>query len=170
MVEGVSPERTELLELLEEVAATVAGIDPAAPDAAARLEAAHPFRSPGMRRVRALAKVGVEQGWLLPREAGTEVRFGRLAKDLRGHAVDCVLMSGRALGHTHPRGEVNIGFAWEGEAPRFDGQPEGWIVFPPGSHHVPTVTGGRMLFVYFLPGGEVVWDPPPPPSAGSPSA
>jgi hypothetical protein len=58
--------------------------------------------------------------------------------------------------HKHPRGEVNLSFALEG-APRFDGQPEGWVVFPPGSEHVPTVTGGRMLIAYFLPGGAIEW-------------
>ena len=83
--------------------------------------------------------------------------FGRLAKDMGGYAVDCVLMEGKALGHTHPRGEINISYDWEGE-PRFDGFEPGWVVYPPGSHHVPTVTGGKMLFVYFLPGGEVTWD------------
>jgi hypothetical protein len=31
------------------------------------------------------------------------------------------------------------------------------VVFPPDSAHVPTVTGGRMLIVYFLPGGAVEW-------------
>ncbi len=49
-----------------------------------------------------------------------------------------------------------LGFAVEGD-PRFDGQPEGWIVFAPGTQHVPTVTGGRMLIAYFLPGGAVEW-------------
>ena len=30
-------------------------------------------------------------------------------------------------------------------------------IFAPDTAHVPTVTGGRMLIVYFLPGGEVEW-------------
>ena len=55
-----------------------------------------------------------------------------------------------------PRGEVNLCFAVDGE-PRFDGQAEGWVTFAPDSQHVPTVSDGRMLIVYFLPGGEVEW-------------
>ena len=158
MADEVPAEKQELLEILAEIAPTIDRTDLAASNAAARLEAAHPFTSPGMRRIRELCERGVAGGWLVPREASPRVRFGRLAKDLGGYAIDCVLMEGPALGHTHPKGEINIGFAWEGEDPRFDGMPEGWVVYPPGSHHVPTVTGGKMLFVYFLPGGEVVWD------------
>ena len=41
-----------------------------------------------------------------------------------------------------------------GEA-RFDGHPEGWVVFGPDSVHVPTVSDGEMLILYFLPGGEI---------------
>ena len=65
-----------------------------------------------------------------------------------------------AAGHTHTNGEINLGFAVKGD-PKFDGRPAGWVVFPPGSHHIPTVTGGEMLLVYFLPVGKVAWDPPP---------
>lgn len=149
--------RQELEEILGEIVPTLDQLDLAAPDCAEALEAAHPFPSPGMKRIRALCAKGIEEGWLVPREGGPRVRFGRLAKDLGGYTVDCVLIEGKALGHTHPKGEVTIGFAWEGE-PTFDGHPEGWVVYPPESHHVPTVEGGTMLFVYFLPGGEVVWD------------
>lgn len=160
MVDEKPAELGELLEILAEIVPTIDGVDLSAADAPARLEATHPFASPGMSRIRQLCEVGVRDGWLVPRVASPDVRFGRLAKDLGGYAVDCVLMEGAALGHTHPKGEINIGFAWEGEAPRFDGKPQGWLVYPPGSHHVPTVTEGKMLFVYFLPGGEVVWDQP----------
>lgn len=152
------PARRELQSILEGFVPTIDALDLTAADAAARLETAHPFEGETMERVRALCEAGMEEGWLVPRQGGPDVRFGRLAKDLGGYSVDCVLMSGAALGHTHPKGEINIGFAWEGEDPRFDGHPAGWVVYPPGSHHVPTVTDGRMLFVYFMPGGEVEWD------------
>lgn len=150
-------EQIELGEILESLLPTIDALDLAASDAAAQLEAAHPMAGETMQRVRALCATGLEAGWLAPREAGPKVRFGRFAKDMGGYAVDAVLMEGAALGHTHPRGEINIGLAWEGE-PLFDGEPAGWSVYPPGSHHVPTVTGGRMLFVYLTPGGEVIWD------------
>ena len=48
-------------------------------------------------------------------------------------------------------------FALHGH-PRFDGHGPGWLVYPPNSRHVPTVTGGRMLIAYFLPAGEIVFD------------
>ena len=57
---------------------------------------------------------------------------------------------------------INLGFAMSGK-PLFDGRPPGWVVFPPASHHIPTVTGGEMLIVYFVPGGQVVWDAAPKP-------
>jgi hypothetical protein len=132
--------------------------------ASAALNMAHPLSSPEMKRLRELCAKGVSEGWLVPKPAGPDCLFGRLAKDWNGYAIDCVLMSGKAMGHTHTKGEINIAIPWEGKDPRFDGWPAGWVVFPPGSHHVPTVTDGKMLFVYFLPGGEVKWDPAPKPS------
>jgi hypothetical protein len=59
----------------------------------------------------------------------------------------------------HPGGEVNWCVALDGD-PRFDGQPAGWVVMPPGSGHVPTVSGGRMLIVYLLPGGKIEFTKP----------
>jgi hypothetical protein len=157
-----SPARIELEDLLENLVPAVRSVDLAdAPSAATTLNEVHPLKSKAMKRIRDLCEVGLQEGWLTPKRAGPDCTFGRLVKDMQGYAVDCVLMRGKALGHVHPNGEVNICFPWDGEAPRFDGHPPGWVVFPPGSHHVPTVTGGQMLFVYFLPGGAVTWDPPP---------
>ena len=83
------------------------------------------------------------------------MRFGRVSKALpetRDFAVDAVDMEGPGPPHTHPRGELNLCFALDG-SPTFDGQPPGWVVLGPGSWHVPTVAGGRMAILYFLPGG-----------------
>jgi hypothetical protein len=144
-----------LRDLLPEIDAVDAADGMAA---AATLNRRLPFDGPVVGRIRTLCAQGVDAGWLLPRAAGPNVRFGRLAKDLGGYAVDCVWMKdGSGVGHTHTKGEINMCFAWEG-TPRFDGHPPGWVVFAPGSHHVPTVTGGTMLFVYFTPDGAVVWD------------
>jgi hypothetical protein len=63
-------------------------------------------------------------------------------------------MTGPGPRHRHPRGELNYCIALEG-APTFMGQAPGWVVEPPGSEHVPTVAGGRMLIVYLLPQGEI---------------
>ena len=152
-------EQTALLQELERLLPVLKEADPSdARRAEALLEARCPRAGLRAARIEALARVGVRDGWLLPRSAGPKVRYGRLAKDLGGYTVDFVLMEGPAAGHTHVNGEVNLGFRWSGD-PKFDGRPTGWVVFPPGSHHVPTVTGGEMLLAYFLPGGKVVWDP-----------
>ena len=56
--------------------------------------------------------------------------------------------------HRHGNGEVDLCFTTRGDA-RFDGHAQGWVVYPPGSVHVPTVTQGEMLILYFLPGGAI---------------
>lgn len=85
------------------------------------------------------------------------VRWSRVAKstpDSRDFSIDVVDMHGPGPHHAHPGGEVNWCVALEGD-PRFDGRPAGWVVMTPGSGHVPTVSGGRMLIVYLLPGGKI---------------
>ena len=67
-------------------------------------------------------------------------------------------MNGPGLAHTHPNGEIDLCFAMDGD-PRFDGHPEGWVVYGPGSWHVPTVTGGTMAILYFLPSGAIAFGP-----------
>lgn len=100
------------------------------------------------------------EGWATPKEAGG-VRFGRVSRSdpaLSGFSLDVVEMSGAAPGaHTHPEGEFDLSFVLDG-APTFDGRPPGWLVYPPNSRHVPTVTGGRMLIAYFLPGGAITFE------------
>lgn len=85
------------------------------------------------------------------------VRWSRVAKstpESLDFSIDAVDMNGPGPHHVHPGGEVNWCVALEGD-PRFDGKPAGWVVMPPGSGHVPTVSGGRMLIVYLLPGGKI---------------
>ena len=85
------------------------------------------------------------------------MKFGRVTKALPesdDFSIDVVHMNGPGPHHKHPGGEVNYCIALDGE-PRFDGQPPGWVVMPPGSGHVPTVSGGRMLIVYLLPKGQI---------------
>lgn len=157
----LAAEHAGLLSELRALLPALAQIDPRDPRGAERkLEALAPARGLRSQRIEVLARAGVRDGWLVPKSAGPKVRFGRLAKDLGGYSVDFVLMEGAAAGHTHVNGEINLGFAWSG-TPKFDGHPPGWVVFAPGSQHVPTVTGGEMLLVYFLPGGAVVWDTGP---------
>jgi hypothetical protein len=107
--------------------------------------------------VRAAAQAGIAEGWLCDREAGG-VKFSRPFKAspaTSGYSVDAVVMD-RVAGpkHTHTNGEINLCFTQDGDA-KFCGHREGWVVFPRGSTHVPVVEGGRMLILYFLPGGAI---------------
>lgn len=85
------------------------------------------------------------------------VRWGRVAKataETLGYSIDVVHMDGAGPRHRHPRGEIDYCIALDGD-PHFDGRPPGWVVLPPDSTHVPTVSGGSMLIVYLLPDGEI---------------
>jgi len=106
-----------------------------------------------MPELQELCRARVDE--LCPKEAGS-TRFGRLAKDRGGFSVDTVLSRGKGMRHTHPSGEVNYCFAWEG-SPTFDGDPPGWIVYPPDTTHPANVEGGAMFMIYFLPGGRIEW-------------
>lgn len=121
------------------------------------LNAAFPPGGDVMRKLAALCDSGRAEGWLCTREAGAS-RFSRVAKAdaARGFSIDAVLLSGDGVWHRHTRGEINCMFNVEG-APKFCGFEPGWAVFPPGSEHVPAVTDGSMMILYFLPGGEVEW-------------
>ncbi len=115
-----------------------------------------PLNGALVRGLRDAAFAGAAAGWLLPKEH-LGVRFGRVAKDLAGFSVDAVRLAAAAgPRHLHPNGEIDL--LWvESGAPRFDGHAPGWAVYPPGSEHVPAVTGGSMLILYFLPGGAIEW-------------
>jgi hypothetical protein len=155
-------ERTELEACLRALLPAIDAVDSSEPqDAAALLNRALPFDGAAVTRIFELCEHGLDSGWLVPHAAGPHVRYGRFQKDLGGYAIDAVVMeNARGRGHTHTRGEINMCFPLNGE-PRFDGREPGWVVFAPGSHHIPTVTGGTMLFLYFTPGAEVVWDGAP---------
>jgi hypothetical protein len=147
--------KEQLLELLQPICERIAKLDAAEADAArAELERALPASS--LAEVRKLVRSGVEARWLCDRE-NAGVRFSRLAKTTpSGLSIDAVHMSGPGGAHTHPNGEFDLCFAVSG-APRFDGRSEGWTVYAPGSWHVPTVSGGAMDILYFLPGGAIVF-------------
>jgi hypothetical protein len=85
------------------------------------------------------------------------LRYGRVTKASEvtlGFSIDVVMMSAAGPLHRHPNGEVNWCIRLDGK-PTFDGFGPGWAVFPPGSQHVPTVSGGTMLIVYLLPEGAI---------------
>lgn len=145
--------KEQFVELLRPLAEALQGVDVDANDAAQQAEQAAAFEGEQVAAVRAAAVAHIGSDWLLPKEAGG-IRFGRVAKDLCGFTVDAVLMDVPGPRHRHGNGEIDLCFTTRGAA-RFDGQPEGWVVYGRGSEHVPTVTDGEMLILYFLPGGAI---------------
>ena len=136
-------------------------IDPNDPEAGAKLTVRLPMDDPRLARLRTLVRDGVAAGTLAERESGG-IRFGRIveASDPDELSIDCVHMDRAGPGHTHPRGEIDLCFSVSG-SPTFDGRAEGWVVYPAGSWHVPTVAEGAMDILYFLPGGAIRFEPRP---------
>jgi len=155
-------DRETAAAVLRPIVEVLKGIDANSASATEQLNTLLPLDDPRIIAARTLVEHGLTEGWLAPREAGG-VKFGRVAKpseDTHGFSIDAVEMSGPGPGHVHPNGEFDLSFALEG-TPTFDGQPEGWIVLPPQSWHIPTVAGGRMGILYFLPEGAIAFGPKP---------
>lgn len=144
-----------LISAFEPLISAVLATDLSAPDAAARITAAGDW-GPLADAVRAAHAAG----WLTPRTSPEGIGFGRLIKPTdhpSGASVDVVDMADVAgAPHTHPTGEVSLCVPLAG-SPHFEGSTGGIVVMPPGSRHVPTTTGGRMVIAYVLPGGAMVW-------------
>jgi len=105
----------------------------------------------------ALCLVGEAEGWLMGREAAG-IRYGRAIKPgtaAGAFSVDVVRMKDvRGPHHIHTEGEIGVVFPLEGN-PTFDGMSSGWYVYPPGSDHHPTVSGGDAHVLYLLPNGAI---------------
>ena len=143
-----------LLAALDPLAKALVGVSLADPaKARAEVEKRAPFAGPLVQAVREAAEAGAKAGWLLPKQNGA-IKFGRVTKALHGFSVDAVRMTTPGPQHRHPNGEIDLCFTLGGDA-RFDGHPQGWVVFGPQSVHIPTVTQGEMLILYFLPGGAI---------------
>lgn len=121
------------------------------------LNAEHGPTSASFQQLRQDVQAGVQAGWLCDREAGG-LRFGRIFKptdELQGFSVDVVDMTSLAgPHHTHPNGEIDLILPVDPDA-QFDGHGAGWLVYPPGSAHAPTVTQGRAFVLYLLPQGRI---------------
>lgn len=127
--------------------------------ARAELERRLDPRGPAARAVARALTDALAAGTICDR-GEAPVRYSRIAKATPAtheFSLDAVHMSGPGPRHRHPLGEVNFCIALEGD-PRFDGEPAGWVVEPPGSSHVPTVSGGTMLIVYLLPSGAIEFE------------
>ncbi len=139
-----------------EIASSIAG-RPLDSDLQTFLRTTYPDHGPAFHDLEQLIATGVAEGWLCQREAGG-IRFGRVVKpggEAGRFSVDVVLMDDiRGPHHAHPQGEIGMILPVEG-APMFDGHPRGWYVYPPGSDHWPTVSGGKAYVLYLLPEGAI---------------
>jgi hypothetical protein len=161
--------RDSLVALLAPLTARIRQLDPTDPVAANTLATEFPLSGRLLTDVAALFRRGVGEGWLCNREAGG-VRFSRVSRSDNPAtgplSIEAVSMNGAGPGHTHPQGEFDLCFGIDG-MPTFDGHPPGFVVYPPGSWHVPTVTGGTMDILYFLPGGEIRFEADPAIESGN---
>ena len=117
----------------------------------------HGGGSATFERLKASCETGVAEGWLCDREGGG-IRYGRIFKptpELHGFSVDVVDMQDIAgPHHAHPLGEIDLIMPISSDA-HFDSRPAGWLVYPPGTAHHPTVSKGRALVLYLLPEGRI---------------
>ncbi|TSA13539.1 MAG: DUF4863 family protein [Betaproteobacteria bacterium] len=149
---------TEFQQLVAPVARFAQG---RAVDAAlqADLNRQYPPDSEEFRLIRDACHVGIAGGWLCT-QGDAKRRYGRIfeAGDAtHGFSVDVVDITDLVGNHhRHPTGEIDMIMPVAPEA-RFDDVGAGWLVYPPGSGHRPTVTGGRALILYLLPEGRIDW-------------
>jgi Domain of unknown function (DUF4863) len=146
----------DLRHLIAQLTADIAG-KPLDGNLAQELNDRHGAGSPTYKALKTTCEAGVAAGWLCARE-NDGIRWGRIFKpadDLHGFSVDVVDMADIAgPHHEHPLGEIDLVMPQHGDA-RFDDHPAGWVVYPPGSAHHPTVSAGRALVLYLLPQGQI---------------
>ena len=154
--------KQQLLDALAPILDFLGTLNPGDANAAETLNEKFPIAGQEMTSLAELLATGVEEGWLCDRAGGPGVSFSRVTKAANPDefSIDAVRMDRPGPGHTHPNGEFDLCFAVDGE-PAFDGHNAGWVVYPPGSWHVPTVTKGTMNILYFLPGGAIDFGPKP---------
>jgi hypothetical protein len=126
------------------------------------LQRSSPAGGPEFQALLEACRAGAAEGWMCNREAGG-IRYGRVLKPSEataGFSVDVVDMEDVAgPHHRHPDGEIDLVMPIRGPA-RFDGRGAGWLVYGPDSAHRPTVSGGRALVLYLLPGGAIEFSKP----------
>lgn len=142
--------------LIAAVTARIAGL-PLDARLASLLNSEFPADGAAFRRITEACQAAVAAGWMCNREAGG-IKFGRVLKPTEathGFSVDVVEMNDcRGPHHRHPNGEIDMIMPLDAEA-KFDGRGRGWLVYPPDSAHYPTVSEGKALVLYLLPGGAI---------------
>jgi hypothetical protein len=100
---------------------------------------------------------GIESGWmgLQGDEARKGARVVEPGPATASASIDVVqLIDVTGPHHRHPNGEVCAVMTERADG-RFDGNPRGWAVYPPGSDHWPKGAGGRVRILFFLPDGAI---------------
>jgi hypothetical protein len=149
-------EKSALIEALSPIIDSISTGAPQDGGEAVRLNQAFPIGCDTLVEIKAALVAGKKEGWLTP-NGKDGMCWGRLSKatpQTKSLSIDAVYMEHAGPGHTHPSGEYDLCFTVDGN-PKFDGHGEGWVVYPPGSWHIPTVTGGAMIILYFLPEGAI---------------
>ena len=151
---------SDLKTLLAPISTFVKTLDLAdAKTAEIALNREFPVGQEGVTKIRDAALLALQSGAICHKENGG-IRFSRVQKpeqDPGGCSIDAVFMKdNQGPVHTHTLGEVCLCFHTEGK-PAFDGRTETWVVMKSGSRHMPTVTGGAMLILYWWPEGAVEW-------------
>lgn len=156
--QALDPKRQAFLDTLGPVIDTIAA-RPWDAALAAHLNAAFPPDGPIFDAIEAACDDGIEGGWMglqgdAARKGGRVIEPGPASQ---GYSVDVVqLVDITGPHHAHPGGEV-CAVIPEGDRGRFDGNPRGWAVYPPGSDHWPSGTGGRVRVMFFLPDGAIAY-------------
>lgn len=148
--------RQDLIDLLMPVMDAIADV-PWDADLAARLNTDFPSDGPLFQSLETLCADGIDGGWMGLQ--GEEVRKGARVVEpgsaTRDMSIDVVqLIDFTGPHHAHPGGEVCAVMPAMPEG-RFDGNPRGWAVYPPGSAHWPAGTGGQVRILFFLPNGAI---------------
>ena len=148
--------REELVDLLTPVIETIGAAEWNA-DLAARLNAAFPPGGETFETLRAACRSGIEDGWM-GLEGDDRRKGGRVVEPgpaSGGYSIDVVEIADiTGPHHRHPGGEVCAVLPVT-EGAEFDGNGEGWAVYPPGSDHWPSAQGGRLRVLFFLPDGAI---------------
>jgi hypothetical protein len=118
-----------------------------------------PPEGESFQRISEACHAGIADGWMCG-QGDAKRRFGRIfeAGDAtHGFSVDVVDITDLVGNHhRHPTGEIDMIMPVTPEA-KFDGHGAGWLVYAPDTGHRPTVTAGRALILYLLPGGRIEW-------------
>ncbi|MBF0355366.1 MAG: DUF4863 family protein [Alphaproteobacteria bacterium] len=150
--------RQEFDSSMRKVAAAIAGM-PVDKSLEQFLNERYSAGSPDFSKIESLCQKAIAEGWMCSQGEGDR-RWGRVnepSPELHDFSVDVVAMAhGHGPHHSHPLGEIVLTMP-QTPAARFDARGAGWLVYPPGSGHYPTVTGGPALVLYLLPSGKIAF-------------